>query len=240
MEYNVEWRARSLPQDLFSSILGYEDIKDLFRRSMLAAKQTHILLVGPPASAKSVFLLECARVKYSYYALGYKVTKAGLIQLLFSLYPGYLLIDEIDKMEKQATFTLLGLMDPGYISDVVYDKQRVRRFYTNVYAACNTEDSLPEALLSRFHFKLHLKRLSRQEFMELTANVLVKLEGLPWVLASYIARRLSDRTYNVREAVGLARLARSIDDVDRLIELQDRYRREGNSLRESFPSLDYG
>jgi hypothetical protein len=42
---------------LFDDIYGYDDIKRLFRMALESTYATSILLSGPPASAKTLFLL---------------------------------------------------------------------------------------------------------------------------------------------------------------------------------------
>jgi ATP-dependent protease Clp ATPase subunit len=60
----------------------------------------HILLVGPPASAKTMFLTSLMHhLKSSYFADGANSTKAGMIDYLFENRPRYLLIDEIQLWE---------------------------------------------------------------------------------------------------------------------------------------------
>ena len=41
----------------FSNIQGYDDIKDIVRRVLDAEGNYNLLFVGPPASAKTLFLL---------------------------------------------------------------------------------------------------------------------------------------------------------------------------------------
>jgi DNA replicative helicase MCM subunit Mcm2 (Cdc46/Mcm family) len=60
--------------------------------------ETHILLSGIPASAKTMFLEFLSKLKGSYFVDGASTTKSGLIDCLFLNNPKYLLIDEIDKM----------------------------------------------------------------------------------------------------------------------------------------------
>jgi len=45
-------------EDIFDSIYGYEDIKKLLARCIAAKDSIHVLLTGPPASSKTLFLLE--------------------------------------------------------------------------------------------------------------------------------------------------------------------------------------
>jgi type IV secretory pathway ATPase VirB11/archaellum biosynthesis ATPase len=48
----------SIEERLFHFIYGYEDIKKLLVRCMESKDSVHVLLAGPPASGKTLFLLE--------------------------------------------------------------------------------------------------------------------------------------------------------------------------------------
>ncbi|MEM2258025.1 MAG: hypothetical protein QXV39_07920, partial [Candidatus Caldarchaeum sp.] len=76
-----------IPEDLFSIIVGYDGIKDLFIRMIKADKPFHTLLIGPPSSAKTLFLLELSRLPGAFYCLGGSTTKVGLIDQLFEFQP---------------------------------------------------------------------------------------------------------------------------------------------------------
>jgi len=162
-------------------------------------------------------------LKGAEYILGYKTTKAGLVSLLFERKPWYLLIDEIEKMPKETLEVLLGLMDPGIVKNVTYYGVEEIQLQTNVYAACNSFDNLAPELLSRFHFKIEVPQYSRDKFLLVSARVLTMLEGVPKELALYIAEQVSVDSLDVRQAIGIARLARTKDDVDELIALQRKY-----------------
>ena len=83
---------------LFEDIIGYDHIKNLFRMSLSSDSAIHILLEGPPASAKAMFLTSLMhQLKSCYFADGTNSTKAGMIEYLFKNRPRYLLVDEIDK-----------------------------------------------------------------------------------------------------------------------------------------------
>jgi Holliday junction DNA helicase RuvB len=41
---------------LFNDIIGYNDVRRIFRMGLDSDEQSHILLSGPPASAKTMFL----------------------------------------------------------------------------------------------------------------------------------------------------------------------------------------
>jgi len=79
--------------------------------------RAHILLAGPPASAKTMFLTSLLHfLKNVYFIDGGNSTKAGVIQYLFENRPDYLLIDEIDKSAPKHQTFLLNLMETGIIS----------------------------------------------------------------------------------------------------------------------------
>lgn len=79
---------------LFESIIGYDHIKRLFRMALDSDSAIHILLSGPPASAKTMFLTSLMhKLRNSYFTDGANSTKAGIIDYLFSSSYRYLLID---------------------------------------------------------------------------------------------------------------------------------------------------
>ena len=47
---------RDTKHSLFDDVIGYEDVKDVFERAVKAERPVHLLLCGPPASAKSLFM----------------------------------------------------------------------------------------------------------------------------------------------------------------------------------------
>ena len=72
----------------------------------------HILLVGPTALAKTVYVRTLNQLKNSYSADGDdNSTKAGMIDYIFNNEPKYLLIDEIDKMSTKYQTFLLNLIE---------------------------------------------------------------------------------------------------------------------------------
>ena len=87
---------------LFEELIGYDHIKSLFRMALESDLAIHILLVGPPASAKTIFLTSLIhQINNSYFADGTNSSKAGMIDYMFENKPRYLLVDEIDKMSSK-------------------------------------------------------------------------------------------------------------------------------------------
>jgi Holliday junction DNA helicase RuvB len=210
-----------IPDDLFSTVSGYEEIK-AFLKKVLKAERFHVLLVGPPASAKTVFLLELARLPGSFYCLGSATTKAGIAEILYEQRPRILLADEIDKFETKDIAILLSLAETGIVRETKVSKQREVRLNTSIFAAANSAKDMPKELLSRFRV-LHLPPYTKEEFIDASTKVLVERQQVEPDLASYIAERAWEVSRDVREAVRIGRICRDGDEVDEDIRLIEKY-----------------
>ena len=51
---------------IFDAIVGYDDVKELFEMAIRAERPVHLLIVGPPASAKSLFMNSLTKLERSY------------------------------------------------------------------------------------------------------------------------------------------------------------------------------
>ncbi len=56
-----EERRIEIPENLFEDIIGHDEVKELLRACLLAEKPVHVLLAGPPALAKTLFLWDIER-----------------------------------------------------------------------------------------------------------------------------------------------------------------------------------
>ena len=210
-----------VPEDLFQVIEGYDDIKGLVRQVLDSEKPVHLLFTGTPGSAKTMFLLELSRLGASY-VLGSQASKAGMIDLLFEAEPRILLVDEIDRIGSKDIAILLSLMETGMVVETKHGKTRRMTLATKVFAASNTL-KMPRELLSRF-MALRFRPYQREQFLQVAAGLLRKREGVEESLAAYIAGRLwAMGCADPRQAVRVARLARSQAEVDRVIEIIGRY-----------------
>jgi hypothetical protein len=86
---------------LFDNIVGFKDVKVLFEMAIGAERPVHLLLCGPPASAKSLFMSSLTRLERSYYAVGSSSTKSGIFDYLFEHRLRYFIVDELEKMNKK-------------------------------------------------------------------------------------------------------------------------------------------
>jgi MoxR-like ATPase len=111
---NYEKEEGETKDDFFDYIIGYNDVKKFLRMSISTEEPVHILLIGPPASAKTMFIKSMMmKLNNSYFTDGGNTTKAGMLEYIFDNKPKYLLIDEIDKMSTKDQTFLLNLMETG-------------------------------------------------------------------------------------------------------------------------------
>jgi Holliday junction DNA helicase RuvB len=219
----VEPHPLEIPDNLFDTIEGYQDIKDLVMAVLKSESPVHLLFAGVPASAKTMFLLELARLGAPY-ILGSQSSKAGITDVLFDMEPEILLVDEIDRIRSKDITVLLSLTETGIVAETKHSKHREIKLNTKVFATSNTTKMPPE-LLSRFMI-LNFRPYSQDEFLTVATAVLVKRENCEEKLASYIAQRvwqLNDRFPDPRQAVRVARLAKTTSQVDKIFTLLYHY-----------------
>ena len=134
---------------IFHKIIGYGGIKRTFLRSLNSEEPVHILLVGPPGQAKTLFLkciLETFGEKKTFFTVGGNASKSGLIDVLFDMQPKYLLIDEIEHLKPGYQTMLLSLMETGILTQTMYSKVRYIHLKAWVFATSNSTKRLSEPL----------------------------------------------------------------------------------------------
>jgi len=210
-----------IPDDFLGTLVGYDDLKELVLRSLHAEKPIHLLLIGPPASGKSVILSEIERLPRSRFALGGGSTKAGITQLLAEQRPRYLIIDEIDKASNPDLSTLLSLMESGLVSITKGHQQEQVRMKTWVFAGGNSLKSIAPELASRFVVK-HLDPYTKEDFVAVAERVLVMRENTDPDMAKLIASTVAQRSLDIRDVTKFRRAMRGqtveeVNNVERLL-----------------------
>jgi holliday junction DNA helicase RuvB len=209
-----------IPDDFLNTLVGYDDLKELIIRSLHAEKPLHLLLIGPPASGKSIVLSEIGRLPRSRFALGGGSTKAGITQLLAEQRPRYLIIDEIDKANSEDLSTLLSLMESGLISITKGHRQEQIRVKTWVFAGGNSLKSVAPELASRFEIK-YLEPYTREDFVVVAERVLTMRENTNPDMAKIIATIVAQRSLDIRDVAKFRRAMQdqTIDEVNNVERL---------------------
>jgi hypothetical protein len=214
--------------EAMSFIVGFDDIKDTIAHAIASRKRIHILLEGPPACAKSLFL-EAVRnnVPKALMVFGSRTSGRGLSDLLFEKKPLVVLADELDKMRHDVFSLTLGLMEAGEIIETKSGNTRgVPLPQTMILAACNSSRKMPAEFLSRFAFHAHFPRYTREEFIDVVRSMLSRVEQCPVELSELIACQVFDNGLgDVRQARGVWQLMRepTREEVIRVLRMKTKY-----------------
>src|ERR671939_386000 len=200
--------------DFFDYIIGYNDVKKFLRMSINTEEPVHILLIGPPASAKTMFIKSMMKLNSSYFTDGGNSTKAGMLEYIFDNKPKYLLIDEIDKMSTKDQTFLLNLMETGIVSETKHAKTRTEVLKTWVIASSNNINNIISPLKSRF-FIIELEPYNYEQFCQITMSLLIEQHKVKEEIAKATAHMVWNRlgSKNIRDCVRIGRMAKSVEDV---------------------------
>jgi MoxR-like ATPase len=203
---------------VFDKIVGYDGIKRTFVRSLTSKEPVHILLVGPPGQAKTLFL-KCIVDRFrksAFFTVGGNASKSGLIDVLFEMKPKYLLVDEIEHLKPEYQTTLLSLMETGILTQTMYSKVRQAHLKTWVFATSNGTKKLSE-LVSRFRV-MYLNEYDFSQFYEIAVKKLLG-EGLDKKAADEIAISVWEQlpNPNIRNCVQIGRLVKNEPDIEMAI-----------------------
>jgi hypothetical protein len=221
--------------DALDLVIGFEDIKLTIAQALAARRRINFLLEGPPACAKSV-ILDGVRnaVPEAYLAFGSRTSAAGISDVLFEQHPPILLLDEVDKMDKDSHAVLLGLMESGEVLETKSRKTRGVTLDTLVIAACNSSRKFTKEFKSRFAFHPHFPEYTHEEFVDVVIGMLTKREGAPEDIARVIGEKVyemrfeSEEFADVRKARGVWQLMMrpTEEEVDRVVQMMLKYKEE--------------
>jgi replication-associated recombination protein RarA len=205
---------------LFDDVYGYENIKKLFRMTLESTHTTSILLSGPPASAKTLFLQSLMKLHNSYFIDCSNATKSGLVDYIFNNKPKYLLLDELYSLSRKDQTFLLNLIETGIVSETKYRKTRSMEIKTSVFATSNNIEKIISPLQSRF-FIVKLEAYTYEQFYDITVRLLTasNQHNVDEEIAKATADAVWNTTQNIRDCIQIAKIARSVEDVVWLVNV---------------------
>jgi Holliday junction DNA helicase RuvB len=205
--------------ELFENVYGYDNIKKLFKMALESGHNTSILLSGPPASAKTLFLQCLMRLQDSYFVDCSNATKSGLVDYIFNNKPKHLLLDELDKLSKKDQTFLLNLMETGIVSETKHNKIRRMEIKTSVFATSNNIEKIISPLQSRF-FIVRLEPYTYEQFFDITVRLLTtsNQHNVDEEIAKVTAEAVWNTTQNIRDCIRVAKIAKSVEDVKWLVK----------------------
>jgi DNA polymerase III delta prime subunit len=207
----------------FGKIEGYDDVKDLIRRALDSDDNYNLLLCGPPASAKTLFLIGILECRKGVYFDGSNTTNR-MLDVLEEERPRVICIDELDKMSRHTQNKLLNFLESGRIK---VDQQRRSHDFeikrAKVLATCNEINRLSKPLQSRFR-RLHLPPYTREQFLDIAVKVCPKLKE---VTSRIIGEEVwKQGSKDIRDVISLGKLIRKgdgLEEVKGLVETLGKY-----------------
>jgi hypothetical protein len=194
---------------VLDALIGHGGAKTIMR-SALRAGDVHILLEGPPASGKSVALMEIDdSVPGTMYADAAGFTEREMRDT-FAEDPTILLLDEIDAAKNDAYEALSMPMEQGRVTKNTNHEQYDREVNTQVFAACNAAEDLPRHTADRFR-TITFEEYDYDEYLDVCAVLLP--EEANWVETAQDARDVAEAVYDAigskspRDARDAAKLA---------------------------------
>jgi Holliday junction DNA helicase RuvB len=207
----------------FKEIIGHNDIKEILKKAIVSKNPVHILLVGQPGTAKTMFLLDINRLfKSSIFVVGSNTTKAGLTDQLFNNRPKFVLVDELEKMSYSDQNSLLHLMENGMVTETKFNKTRDMILRSSVFASANSCAKIIEPLLSRF-LVIKVPDYTFKEFTEIAVSRL-KREKMDVITAIAISHTvwLELENRDIRDVIKIGRLASNIQEAELIIRILKR------------------
>jgi MoxR-like ATPase len=221
-------RERAL--SVFSRIEGLDDIKEMMLRALESPERAHILLIGPPACAKSLFMLEIEKYMSSkvYFAEGGDTTKAGIQKFVAENQDKeIIIIDEIDKMSRKDQEGLLTMMERGEFTSTKVRNTKTVKANIAIFATSNRTQRLSKPLLSRF-VVLEIPEYSYEEFEAIAVRIVKKLPQNTVVQIASSVWKSGSR--DIRDVLKIAKLCNPSDqeeDISRLISIHNKHRKSG-------------
>ncbi|MFL6317058.1 MAG: AAA family ATPase [Nitrososphaeraceae archaeon] len=230
-EPEEELTIRERAIKVFSKIEGLDDIKEMMLRALESPERAHTLLTGPPASAKSLFMLQIEKYMSSkvYFAEGAATTRAGIQKFIAeNPHKEIIIIDEIDKMPIKDQEGLLTMMERGEFTSTKVRNTKTVKANVVIFATSNSTDRLSKPLLSRFTV-YEIPEYSYPEFEAISVRIIKKLpQNIVIQIASSVWKTGSR---DIRDVLKIAKLCNPSDgeeDISRLISIHQKYRKTGN------------
>lgn len=212
----------------FGDIEGYSDIKNIIRRALDSDENYNLLFTGPPASAKTLFLMGIMdREKNCVYFDGSNTTNR-MLDVLEEERPKIVCIDEIDKLPKQFQNKLLNLMENGHVKvdqkNCSYDFELEG---LKVFATSNDITKLSKPLQSRFR-RLHLPRYTKEQFLNVAVTVCPKLKD---EVAEMIGEVVYKQGGDIRDVISVSKLIQKHDGEEEVREIMTTLNKYGDDIK---------
>lgn len=226
--FNIDW----------NKIIGYDDIKIVINNvlSTNSKKKTHLLIGGKAGTSKTIFLkvIEANLKQFGknvHYLDVSTLSSSGVIEYLFKNDVQYLLLDEIDKLERIHQSVFLNLLESGILQETKHNRIRKKEFHDLIaLATANYLDKLLEPLLTRF-LVLEIPEYTKEQFFKISIELLVSQYGKTKEIAEYITTKIWNiwttkrhKNPNMRQCVQVANISgNDKKQIDIIINTLDKF-----------------
>jgi Holliday junction DNA helicase RuvB len=210
-------------QQIFKNVIGYDNIKLLLYKMITSKHTNSVLLAGPPASSKTIFILELLDhfKGKAYFVDGTTVSGIGIIDYLFDHTDLKFLLTKLTSSIRKIKRVLLNVIETGILSDVKAKRSKSARqthMHLSIYATSNDISNMLTPLLSRF-IKLNFPEYSLETFIEICHKILSR------ETIQAIVQYVWEHTRDIREAIAIAKIVDSSDEVNSVAHTLRRYSR---------------
>lgn len=215
-------------ETMFDEVYGdsLTQIKNVLKTSLKSKRNIHVLLNSPPGQSKTI-MLQCIKKVYpeAEYLDGSMLTKAGLGGFLVkSPKLNMLLLDELDKLEKDQQMILLNLMATGILRIEKHNKSIDMHFPNlQVIATCNDTKVIYPAVRDRFLI-LTQDKYTKDEYVFIGDKILKKKYKFSDEITQYMLvesyDKLSDTSIRQLQILaGLVEPKQTKENVDYFIDV---------------------
>jgi hypothetical protein len=206
-------------QSLFGEIVGHEDLKKLLAKCLDIEDSCNILLSGPPASSKTVFMMSIQKeVSNACFIDAANASGPGLVDYLFEHPETHVIcIDELDKLKKS---------DEILSSTKARKTRSIKMEGAKVFATSNSVDKLIGPLRSRF-LELELPEYTWENFLAISQRLLRNRYGLDEIISEKIAQVVWSqlKTRDIRDFLTTAKLTKVSEDVEFIAATLQKYKK---------------
>ena len=187
-------------------------------------------MIGPPACAKSLFMLEIEKgMQFEvYFTEGAATTKAGLQKFIAeNPHKEIIMIDEIDKMPIEHKEALLTMMERGEFTTTKVRNTQTVKANMVIFATSNSTERLSKPLLSRFTI-FEIPEYTYEEFEAIAVRIIKKLSQNTIIQIASSVWKTGSR--DIRDVLKIAKLCNPRDteeDINRLISIYQKYHKTG-------------
>ena len=213
------------PKELFDDIVGHDQVKYWLERLLKTEGAGGCLMLGPPASAKTMFLSAIAERMGGQYYTGTGATRRGIQRYIIDTRPNILIIDELDKLSDYDQSALLSVLESGLVTELKVGRTSRTQIDIKIFAAGNYERNISPLLKSRFRpYIFHFKPYTKQEYIDIIKTIGPKRYDHTPDFCEKVAEAMWRSTGgDPRSAMNTLKACKTEEDLINLVDTMEKY-----------------